>query len=72
MFLIKSSADLSLSVPLLGGYFTATFSCNSEKLKLTVQLLGRCVFSLFFFVCLCWGFTAQSTQWGHVERGQFT
>ena len=23
-------------------------------------------------VCLCWGFTAQSTQWGHVERGQFT
>ena len=25
-----------------------------------------------FFVCLCWGFTAQSTQWDHVERGQFT
>ena len=24
------------------------------------------------FVCVCWGFTAQSTQWGHVERGQFT
>ena len=24
------------------------------------------------FFCLCWGFTAQSTQWGHVERGQFT
>ena len=23
-------------------------------------------------VCLCWGFTAQSIQWGHVERGQFT
>ena len=23
-------------------------------------------------VCLCWGFMAQSTQWGHVERGQFT
>ena len=22
--------------------------------------------------CLCWGFTAQSTLWGHVERGQFT
>ena len=21
---------------------------------------------------LRWGFTAQSTQWGHVERGQFT
>ena len=26
----------------------------------------------FFFFFLCWGFTAQSTQWGHVERGQFT
>ena len=24
------------------------------------------------YVCLCWGFTAQLTQWGHVERGQFT
>ena len=23
-------------------------------------------------VCLCWGFTAQSTQWGHVKCGQFT
>ena len=22
--------------------------------------------------CLCWGFTAQATQWGHVERSQFT
>ena len=21
---------------------------------------------------LCWGLTAQSTQWGHVESGQFT
>ena len=25
-----------------------------------------------FLNCLCWGFMAQSTQWGHVERGQFT
>ena len=24
------------------------------------------------FICLCWGFTTQSTQWGHVKRGQFT
>ena len=24
------------------------------------------------FDCLFWGFTAQSIQWGHVERGQFT
>ena len=21
-------------------------------------------------ICLCWGFTAQSTQWDHVKRGQ--
>ena len=26
----------------------------------------------FLELCLCWGFTAKSTQWGHVERGQFT
>ena len=32
-------------------------------------LTGR---HFYLFVCLCWGFTAQSTQWGHVERGQFT
>ena len=25
-----------------------------------------------FIFCVCWGFTAQSTQWGHVERSQFT
>ena len=24
------------------------------------------------FVCLCWCFTAQSTQWSHVERGRLT
>ena len=24
------------------------------------------------FYWLCWGFTAQSTEWGHVECGQFT
>ena len=23
-------------------------------------------------IYLCWGFTAHSTQGGHVERGQFT
>ena len=40
------------------------------------HLYGDNVEKLFFFskcsVCLCWGFTAQSTQWGHVQRGQFT
>ena len=30
------------------------------------------VLRIFQHNCLCWGFTAQSTQWGHVERGQFT
>ena len=24
-----------------------------------------------WLICLCWGFTAQSTQWGHGECGQF-
>ena len=27
---------------------------------------------LKYYFCLSWAFTAQSTQWGHVERGQFT
>ena len=27
---------------------------------------------LCLFVCLRWGFTAQSTHWGYVERSQFT
>ena len=33
--------------------------------------MSKPVFSENLF-CLCWGFTAQSTQWGHVERGHFT
>ena len=44
-----------------------------QKAKVTIQRLN--IFprdSMIMFVCLCWGFTAQSTQWGHVERGQFT
>ena len=34
----------------------------------------RCTWmkSQMSIVCLCWSFTAQSTQWGHVECGQFT
>ena len=27
---------------------------------------------LHSLVCLCWGFTAQLTQWGHVKHGQFS
>ena len=34
--------------------------------------LDLALFSKTLFVCLCWGFTAQSTQLGHVERDQFT
>ena len=50
------------------GYFSVCFSSTSPffYLSLRVKLLGD------LFVCLCCGFTAKSTQWGHVERGQFT
>ena len=34
----------------------------------TIALRERCSGEF----CLCWGFTAQSTEWGHVERSQFT
>ena len=27
---------------------------------------------IIIIISLCWGFTAQSTRWGHVERCQFT
>ena len=29
-------------------------------------------FNIICLFYLCWGFTAHSTQRGHVERGQFT
>ena len=57
----------------------AKLSCVS--IYLTHQNMiqhGQYIFSIKFmiFVCMCmclfWGFTAQSTHWGHVERGQFT
>ena len=35
-----------------------------QSVYLTTLFLGR--------LCLCWGFMAQSTQWGDVQRGQFT
>ena len=38
---MKSFADLSLSVPVLAGYFTASFSSNFEKLKRTLWWLER-------------------------------
>ena len=33
---------------------------------------GSTVYHIPIFFYLCWGFTAQSTQWAHVKRGQFT
>ena len=44
------------------------FSWEIRKKKTTLwfKYMHMCL-----FVCLCWVFTAQSTQWGHVERSQF-
>ena len=36
-----------------------------------LDLYFGCSDSDICLCCLCWGFTAQSTQWGHIERGQF-
>ena len=46
----------------------------TDKLWFTTQQITHKSWSIciYMFVCLCWGFMAQSTQWGHVERGQFT
>ena len=38
----------------------------------TIPVFGGEIFYISVFVCLYWDFTAQSIQWGHVERGQFT
>ena len=51
--------------------------CNPLKIKtiiIIIIILSMWIYSnsLDQVICLCWGFTAQSTQWGHVERGQFT
>ena len=39
--------------------------CNLTLSKRCIPTRSVCLF-------VCWGFTAQSTQWGHVEHGQFT
>ena len=49
--------------------------CLSSPIFLMLDLkhfLTKKVLVLYLPKFLCWGFTAQSTQWGHVERGQFT
>ena len=33
------------------------------------RAIGVRFIEILLFVCLCSGFTAHSTQWGHVERG---
>ena len=68
---IKNKKWYSLAVPLLGtSYKYYVFAVKWENYqhfveKAPIQSSGQ-------FVCLCWGFTAQSTQWSHIERGQFT
>ena len=51
---------------IMAGYYRFTFYFD------WVEILWPSQPIMVMFVCLCWGFTAQSTQWGHVERGQFT
>ena len=47
-----------------------------KRMHFQEKLSVKSVLLLFLYVsqyiCLCWGFTAQSIQWGHVERGRFT
>ena len=31
----------------------------------------KCLPCNFFFLCVCWGFTAQPTPWSHVKHSQF-
>ena len=44
------------------------FACVVHKHDLKTNFL----IARYIWFCLCWGFTAQSTHSGHVERGQFT
>ena len=47
---------------------------NIIILKKVNLIKNECLKLAFFTLsfCMCWGFTAQLTQWGNVERGQFT
>ena len=49
-----------------------TYPTDFCKIRIHFYYRKKWKYLIFCFVCLCWGFTAQSTQWGHVERGQFT
>ena len=43
-----------------------------NSINLSINSVDQDHTLLYVFVCLCSGFMAQSTNWGHVERGQFT
>ena len=63
------------SLPLGGLGRAAVSDCGTPwtfSLSFFLWLWHSMDFFFYLFVCLCWGFTAQSTQWGHIERGQFT
>ena len=54
--------------------FEGIFSLYPALIILNKLISGQNVncSSKYSFVCLYWGFMAQSTQWGHVKHGQFT
>ena len=43
-----------------------------QKMMMPIQTAADDTLICLADFCLCWGFTAQPTRWGHVERGQFT
>ena len=66
-----SHSKVQMCILLLKGIPT---KCNHSKVQMCILLLKeiptKCSHSKVS--CLCWGFTAQWTQWGHVEHSQFT
>ena len=51
--------------------FQHNWICTTESTLSSTELPHETI-CLRPYTYLWWGFTAQSTQWGHVERGQFT
>ena len=78
MYKIFLSICLSDLVPLEHPFCSPVFAgINMNFMQTAILRNGSLlhVKSKFCRFCrkyLCWGFTAQSTQWGHVERGHFT
>ena len=56
---------------ILNYFFASELGTDTALDKMGNQAFSS-YFTKIYVVCLCWGFTAQSTQWGHVESGQFT